>query len=298
MRDIVIAGCGYVGERLARQYLDVGESVIGLVRSQGGLGRLAAAGIQAERHDLAGTDPMPCSLAGVRLFHLAPPPAHGTDDLHTRRLIASFDQAGHPRRLVYISTTGVYGDCDGAWVDEDWLTRPTLDRSLRRLDAEEQLRGWSREHGGELIVLRVAGIYGPGRLPLERLRRGLPLVRPEEAPYSNRIHVDDLIAVCVAAMERGRNGAIFNVSDGHPSTMTEYFMQLAEAAGLAPPPLVTMAEAAEQLSEGMMGYMSESRRLSNRRLREDLGVELRYPTLTQGLAQALGEQGLHGPTME
>lgn len=298
MQDIVIVGCGYVGERLARQYLDRGDPVFGLVRSRSGLDRLAAAGIPAARHDLAVTDPMPCSLADVRLFHLAPPQAQGREDLHTRRLIESFDRAGHPRRLVYISTTGVYGDCDGAWVDEDWPTRPTLDRSLRRLDAEEQLTYWSRQHGGELIVLRVAGIYGPGRLPLERLKRGLPLVRPEEAPYSNRIHVDDLVAVCVAAMERGRNGAIFNVSDGRPSTMTEYFTQIAEAASLPQPPLIGMTEASAHLSEGMMGYMSESRRLSNRRLREDLGVELRYPTLTQGLAQALGEQGLHGPTME
>ncbi|MTW19681.1 SDR family oxidoreductase [Allochromatium palmeri] len=298
MQDSVIAGCGYVGERLARQSLDRGESVLGLVQSQSGLERLAAAGITAARHDLAGTESMPCSLAGTRLFHLIPPPAQGREDLHTQRLIETFDQAGHPRRLVYISTTGVYGDCGGAWVDEDWPTRPTLERSLRRLDAEERLRRWSQEQGGELIVLRVAGIYGPGRLPLERLRRGLPLVRPEEAPYSNRIHVDDLVAICLAAMERGRHGAIFNVSDGHPSTMTEYFLQLAEAAGLPRPPLVTMAEASAHLSEGMMGYMSESRRLSNRRVREELGVECRYPTLTEGLAQALGEQGLHRPTME
>ena len=289
MQDIVIAGCGYVGEHLARQYLDRGASVLGLVQSQGGLERLGAAGIPAVRHDLAGTDPMPCSLAGMRLFHLIPPPAQGREDLHTQRLIEAFDQAGHPSRLVYISSTGVYGDCAGAWVDEDWPTRPTLDRSIRRLDAEERLRRWSQAHGSDLIVLRVAGIYGPGRLPLERLRRGLPLVRPEEAPYSNRIHVDDLVVICIAAMERGRNGAIFNVSDGHPSTMTDYFIQLAEAAGLPHPPLITMAEAAAQLSEGMIGYMSESRRLSNRRLREDLGVELRYPTLSEGLAQALGE---------
>jgi len=287
MSDIVIVGCGYVGERLARQYLDAGESVIGLVRSRDGLERLAAAGIPAMRLDLSGDDPIPCALAGARLFHLAPPPSQGREDLYTRRLIQAFDQAGHPRRLVYISTTGVYGDCAGAWIDEDWPTRPTLERSLRRLDAEDALRGWSRDQGGELIVLRVAGIYGPGRLPLERLRHGLPLVRPEEAPYSNRIHVDDLVAVCVAAMERGRPGAIFNVSDGHPTTMTDYFIQVAKAAGLPQPPLISLAEATTHLSEGMLGYMSESRRLSNRRLREELGIELRYPTLAEGLAQAL-----------
>ncbi|MBK1719282.1 SDR family oxidoreductase [Thiocystis violacea] len=287
MNEIIIAGCGYVGTRLARQYLDLGAPVTGLVRSQGGLERLAAAGIPGLRHDLNGCEPVARSLAGVGLFHLAPPSDQGTEDLLTRRLVASFAQAGHPRRILYVSTTGVYGDCGGAWIDEDWPTRPTVARSLRRLDAEESLRRWSRETGGELVVLRVSGIYGPGRLPLERLRRGEPLVRPEESPYSNRIHVDDLVGIGVAAMERGANGAIFNVSDGHPSTMTDYFLQLAKVAGLPPPPLISMAEAAEHLSAGMMSYMSESRRLSNRRLLEELGVELRYPTLAEGLRQAI-----------
>lgn len=287
MSDIVIIGCGYVGERLARQYLDRGEPVTGLTRSPEGLERLAASNIPALRHDLADTTPMPRSLAGVALFHLAPPPSQGVEDSHTRRLVAAFEHCGHPARVLYVSTTGVYGDCGGAWVDEDWPTRPTVARSQRRLDAEETLRRWSRASGGELVILRVSGIYGPGRLPLERLRQGLPLVRPEESPYSNRIHVDDLVDICIAAMERGRDGALYNVSDGHPSTMTDYFIQLADAAGLPRPPLIPMAEAAERLSVGMMSYMNESRRLSNRKLREELGVELRYPTLAEGLQQAL-----------
>ncbi|SDY38460.1 Nucleoside-diphosphate-sugar epimerase [Allochromatium warmingii] len=285
----VIIGCGYVGERLARVLLEQGQSVCGVVQSAASLARLTAAGIPALRYDLTGSaaDSVPLALAGTHLFHFAPPPASGTEDTHTRQLIAAFEHTGHPSRLVYISTTGVYGDCGGAWVDEEWPTEPTLARSQRRLDAETQLRRWSQASGGELVILRVAGIYGPERLPLERLQRGLPLVRSEEAPYSNRIHVDDLVTICVAAMAHGRNGAIFNVSDGHPSTMTAYFLQIAELAGLPAPPLISMADAAAQLSEGMMGYMSESRRLSNRRLREELGVTLHYPTLREGLAQVL-----------
>ena len=132
-------------------------------------------------------------------------------------------------------------------------------------------------------LFRVAGIYGPGRLPLERIRTGLPLVRPEDAPWSNRIHADDLVAACIAAMARGSDGTVYNVCDGAPSTMTDYFFQVAAAAGLPRPPVVPLAEAEGRLSDGMLSYMRESRRLSNRRLVENLGVELRYPNVTQGL---------------
>lgn len=287
MPEIVILGCGYVGTRLARQYLACGEDVIGWVRSDAGRTRLAEAGIPGMGLDLGRDVPPAGSLAGVRLFHLAPPVAQGREDTHTRRLVSSFATAGHPQRILYISTTGVYGDCQGDWVDETQPTRPTAERSHRRLDAEDVLRRWSRDSGGELVVLRVAGIYGPQRLPLERLRRGEPLVRPEESPYSNRIYVDDLVAVCAAAMDRADNGAVFNVSDGNPSTMTDYFLQIADATGLPPPPLISMSAAAGQLSAGMMSYMSESRRLSNRKMRASLGIELRFPTLAQGLADAL-----------
>ena len=222
--------------RLARQYADQERSVTGIVQSETGLARLAAAGIGARRVDLARDDLNTLPLAGAQVFHLAPPPAQGIEDLHSRRLIDACRRAGHPRRLVYISTTGVYGDCQGAWVDESWPARPGVDRARRRWDAEQALGDWSEESGGELVILRVAGIYGPGRLPLERIRQGIPLVRPEESPFSNRIHVDDLVAACVLAMERGRPGAIYNACDDQPSTMTNYFLAIAEAAGLPPRP--------------------------------------------------------------
>ncbi|AFL75710.1 SDR family oxidoreductase [Thiocystis violascens] len=285
MAQTIIVGCGYVGTRLARQSLDRGASAIGLTRSEAGLARLVAAGVPARRYDLFKDDlsELGLAMAGAELFHLAPPPEQGVEDPRTRRLIASFEQAGQPRRIVYISTTGVYGDCQGGWVDETRPAQPTADRSRRRWDAEQALRAWSQASGGELVILRVAGIYGPDRLPLERIRQGAPLVRVEEAPYTNRIHVEDLVSVCLAAMEKGADGAVYNACDGAPSTMTDYFLAVADAAGLPRPPCLSLAEASERLSAGMLSYLAESRRLSNRKLREELGVAFRYPTLADGL---------------
>ncbi len=287
MTTTVILGCGYIGRRLARHYLDQGVPVIGVVRSAESAAALVAQGIPALASDLArdlGPDDLDAlSLSGARVVHLAPPPESGVLDLHTRHLVEAFARAGHPSRMVYISTTGVYGDCGGAWVDEDRPVRPQADRALRRWDAEQTLGHWRIASGRALVTLRVAGIYGPGRLPLERIRAGLPLVRSEEAPWSNRIHADDLAAACIAAMDRGADGAVYNACDGNPSTMTDYFFQVADAAGLPRPPVIPLREAEGQLSAGMLSYMRESRRLSNRRLVEDLGVELRYRTLAQGL---------------
>ena len=280
---MIIIGCGYVGGLVAQALRDHGEAVTGVVRGAQSAGKLRALGVEPLRLDLEHDDLEGLRCGGESVFHFAPPPPQGVEDLAMARLIDSFDRRGHPRRLVYISTTGVYGDCAGAWIDETWPVRPAVDRARRRWDAENALRHWSEANGGELVILRVAGIYGMGRLPLDRIYRGLPLVRPDQAPYTNRIHVVDLVGTLVAAMDRGENGAVYNVSDGHPSSMTEYFLAVADAMGLPRPPLISMEEAPGQVSEGMLSYLMESRRLSNRKLREELGVELRYPTLADGL---------------
>ena len=286
----LIVGCGDIGLRVARLWMqgqrDDPRPPVGVVRSAESGERVRAAGMHARVLDLAESSLDGLPLADSRLFHFAPP-SGGVEDLHTERLLAACARQGPPRRIVYISTTGVYGDCGGDWVDETWPVKPAAERSLRRWNAEQRLRAFVQRYGGELVILRVAGIYGPGRLPLERLRRGLPMVRPEEAPYSNRIHADDLAAACIAAMERGENGAVYNACDHAPSTMVDYFDRIADATGLPRPPRISLAEAAEQLSAGMMSYMRESRRLSNRKLREELGVTLRYPTLADGLPSCL-----------
>jgi nucleoside-diphosphate-sugar epimerase len=289
MTMTLILGCGYIGRRIARHYLGQGTEVLGLVRTDESAAKLNADGIPAISLDLA-DEAAGCSAlrpAGARLFHLVPPPESGAEDPHTRNLVASFAHDGQPARVVYIGTTGVYGDCSGAWVDEDRPVQPSADRALRRWDAEEALRRWRAASGGSLVILRVAGIYGPGRLPLERIRAGLPVVRPEEAPWSNRIHADDLAVACVAAMDHGTDGALYNACDGNPSTMTDYFLQVADAVGLPRPPVIPLAEAEGRLSAGMLSYLRESRRLSNRRLVEGLGVRLRYPTLAEGLPSCI-----------
>jgi nucleoside-diphosphate-sugar epimerase len=280
---LIIIGCGYIGRLLGARLAASGEQVIGVVRSEASAALLPPLGIQALRLDLATEALDALDTAGADLFHLAPPPGEGREDPVTAGLIESFHEHGQPRRVVYIGTTGVYGDCAGAWVDETRQPQPVAERSLRRWDAEERLRAWSRETGGELIVLRVAGIYACDRLPLARIESGQPVVGLDEAPWSNRIHAEDLVEVCTAAMSRAPAGSVYNVCDGHPSTMTDYFLRVAEAAGLAPPPQIPLSQAPGQVSAGMLSYLRESRRLSNRKLVEELGVQLRYPTLGDGL---------------
>ncbi len=284
---LLIVGCGYLGCAVAVRYLERKVSVTGVVRGAGSLERLKVRGINAALADLDSSHLPELPLASADLFSFCPPPSTGDRDIRIRRLVEEFSRQGHPRRIVHVSTTGVYGDCGGEWVDEERPVRPAVPRARRRWDGEQVLRKWRDDSGGELVILRVAGIYGPGRLPLERLRKGLPLIRESEAPFSNRIHISDLVQVCLAAMERGGDGEVYNVSDGHPSTMTDYFNRLAAAAGLSPPPLVSLAEGERVLSSGMMSYMRESRRLDNGKMLRDLGVELQYPTLDQGLAASL-----------
>ena len=281
---MIILGCGYIGQALARRYRERGQPVLGVVRSSERAAEVERTGARALQLDLAEDELAALEPAGQQVFHLAPPPNHSDEDPLTAHLIDGFARHGQPRRLVYIGTTGVYGDCGGAWVDEDWQPHPTVGRSLRRWDAEQRLRRWSDASGAELVILRVAGIYACDRLPLARIRSAQPVVKAEEAPWSNRIHAEDLVSICMAAMERAPSGATYNVCDGRPSTMTDYFCQVADAAGLPRPPEIPLEEAEGQVSAGMLSYLKESRRLSNRRLLDELGIQLRFPDLRHGLA--------------
>ena len=289
MINKIIVGCGYLGQRVAKNLIDNGESIAGVVRTAASAKALKVAGISVLSLDL--DYPLPASgiekgvsLQGSELFYFAPPPSRGVIDGRVSNLIAAFEYLGHPKRVVYLSTTGVYGDCQGQWVDETWPVKPVVDRAKRRWDAEQAFRRWFMQTDSRsLVVLRVAGIYGPGKLPLERIRKGLPMVSESEAPYTNRIHVDDLVQICVTAMSRGVDGEIYNVSDGRPGTMTDYFNRVADRAGLPRPPVISLAEGEEQLSTGMMSYMRESRRLNSDKMLKDLAVTLIHPDLECGL---------------
>jgi len=280
---VLIIGCGDIGRRVGQHFLSRGVQVTGVVRTAATADELTKAGLAALRMDLDMEPLAALPSAGEDIFHFAPPPDRGVEDPRLVKVLRAFERDGLPRRIVLISTTGVYGDCAGEWVDETRAPAPGADRARRRLDAERTLTAWAEAHGVETVILRVAGIYGPDRLPLGRIRQGLPIVKAEEAPFTNRIHEDDLTQVCVAAMERPVAGEIFNVSDGRPGTMAEYFDAVAERAGLPKPPKISMQEAAQQLSPGMLSYMRESRRLDNGKMRRLLLDTLRYPTLAQGL---------------
>jgi nucleoside-diphosphate-sugar epimerase len=290
MPPVLIIGCGDVGRRVAASERAAGEPVTALARSASSAARLGALGLHVVRGDLDD----PGSLAGLptreaRAYYFAPPPPSGTTDPRLHNFLAAIAPDALPARIVLISTSGVYGDCHGEWVTEDRPPRPDADRARRRLDAEQSLHRWGERQGVPVVILRVPGIYGPGRLPEKRLRAREPVLREQEAPWSNRVHIDDLVRACLAAGARGRLAAVYNISDGHPTTMTDYFNRVADALGLERPPQITLAQARASFNEGMLSYLAESKRLDNRRMRAELGVDPVYPDLEQGLAACLAE---------
>lgn len=290
--DVLIVGCGDVGERVAALENSAGRRVSGLVRSEASAQALRAAGIRPIIADLDA----PASLRDLPvknslIYYFAPPPGRGMTDPRLETFVSLFESSGPPARVVLISTTGVYGDCRGDWVTEDRPPNPQADRAKRRLAAETALRRWSEASGVPVVILRVPGIYGRGRLPEERLRAGEPVLHETESPFSNRIHADDLAQVCITAGHHKKPGIIYNVSDGHPTTMTDFFYRVADLLGIPRPPAITLEQARQQLGEGMLSYLAESKRIDNRRLREELGVELMYPDLAAGLPSCIDRRG-------
>ena len=292
LRDVLIVGCGDIGVRVARLLQARGATVSGLVRNAAGAERLSRFGVTPVTGDLDD----PATLAGLPtagrlLFYMAPPPGGGPLDTRMRNFCAAIGAGAAPARVVYLSTSGVYGDCGGDWVTEATPVNPQTSRARRRLDAETTLRAWGKELAVPVVILRVTGIYGPGRLPLARLQQGHPVLREEESPPTNRIHADDLAAVCLAAAAKGRDGDVFNVSDGQPGTMTQYFNAAAALLALPRPPQVTMAEARQVMTPMMLSYLTETRRMDNRLMVERLGVTLRYPDLQSGLKNVIEQLG-------
>ncbi|RLJ68382.1 NAD-dependent epimerase/dehydratase family protein [Sulfurisoma sediminicola] len=295
MRRLLIIGCGDVVRRVLPQLVrrwriyalvrewDPALRALGVVQIVGDLDRGASL----------------TRLVGLAqaVLHSAPPGEDTSDDARTRRLIAVLRQASLPRRLVYISTSGVYGDCAGDRVFETRRLAPRTARARRRVAAEAQLRRFGRESGCAVSILRAPGIYAADRLPLERLRRGLPLLLPEEDIYTNHIHAEDLGRACVAALECGAfaGGRAYNAVDDSDITMGDWFGKLADAFALPHPPRVSRAEAERVLPPVQLSFMRESRRLDNTRLKRELRLRLRYPTVDSGIAAALEDKAPHPP---
>jgi nucleoside-diphosphate-sugar epimerase len=286
--EIFIAGCGYIGERIARLHRDMGENVTCMIRSQEHAARLESEGFNTIVWALDDRDSLPeIRLSGKTLLYLVPPPGGGIVDTRARHFVTALEYAGKPDRIIYMSATSVYSETGGGVVTEESPTAPTSAMGRRRLDAECAFLSYGATNDVPVIILRVSGIYGPGRLPLMQIRQGQSLLNEKESGPSNRIHADDLATVCVAAERFGEHGDIFNVSDGHPSSMTAYFNACADVLGLPRQPEVTMAEASRSMSPLMFSYVTESRIVENKRMLERLNVVLRYPSMLEGLSASV-----------
>ena len=283
---MLLIGCGDVALRAAR-LLSPTFRLYGLTRRRDQQAELRAAGIVPIAGDLDRRDTLNrLSLAPFAVLHCAPPPASGNDDPRTRNLIAALGTAGSlPRAFVYISTSGVYGDCAGAMVAETRPAAPDTPRARRRVAAESRLRAWSRRRGVRLAILRAPGIYSESRLPAERLRAGTPVLRAEDDVYTNHVHAEDLARAAVAALCRALPLRAYNANDDAHLKMGDYFDQTADALGLPRPPRIARAAAGAALPPALLSFMSESRRLVNARARRELRWRLRYPTPATLLAQ-------------
>jgi len=280
---VFIVGYGDVGQRVADCWMTQGTKVRALVRRPIRVNEHMHPRLELSRGDLDDPASLPGeAMAGTRLYYFAPPPDSGDADSRVRHFTQALPSP--PEKMVLISTTGVYGDCGGQWVDESRPPNPGSERARRRLDAERVMGEYAAAHDIPLVILRVAGIYGPGRLPEKRLREQAPLPAAEDCGFTNRIHVDDLVEVCVRAMAQDGLAGVFNVSDGSPGTMRDYFDRLADALGYARLPVLDRDNMSTALNPRMMTYLGESRRLDNRKLLEATGITLRYPDLQAGLA--------------
>ncbi len=283
---LLIVGCG-----------DVGMRVLSLLKGRYRLLALTSTPARTEALRAAGAVPLignlddPATLsrlAGLAdaVLHLAPPPLQGTTDPRTRNLIDALARQSRVRCLVYGSTSGVYGDCGGARFDETRAVNPGTDRARRRVDAESRIRWYGRVHDVRVAILRIPGIYAidrEGGHPRERLLRGTAVLCRSDDVHTNHIHADDLARACVAALMRALPQRVIHASDDTDLTMGDYFDLAADLCGLPRPPRISREAARERLSPMLLSFMSESRRLDNQRLKRELRLALRYPTVKDGL---------------
>jgi len=291
---VLVVGCG-----------DIGLRVAALLKDKLTVRALSSQRVRVPTLRAAGTTPLwgnldrPQSLrrlAGLaqRVLHLAPPATVGDTDERTGALLHALRRRGAPAALVYASTSGVYGDCGGAWVGEGHAMSPTTPRAQRRADAEARVQFFGRSGGVRTTVLRVPGIYAPNRdggTPQERLRKGTPVLDAADDVFTNHIHADDLARACVRALWRGKPQRAYNVNDDAALKMGDYFDAAAALYGLPLPPRISRARAEVEMGAMQLSFMSESRRMVNARMKQELGLRLHFASVLDGLAA-----GLQAPT--
>lgn len=265
----LVVGTGYLGQRFV-EACD-GHSVVALTRST---------------YDLDTGGPLPIVLPkSYSVLYTVPPSAESDADVRLQRLLDELNPL--PQRFVYISTTGVYGNRDGGVVDEAAVINPASERAARRVTAEEALQSWDDRSACAIMILRVPGIYGPGRLGDERVRQGVPVIDEHAAGPGNRIHVSDLVACCSAALDSNAPAGTYNVGDGDHRTSTWFANEVARQYGLPAPPSISMSEAEHEFSPLRLSFLKESRLVDVQKMHDVLGVKLRYPNPEEGIAASI-----------
>jgi nucleoside-diphosphate-sugar epimerase len=270
--DVLVVGTGYVGQRFIKNYSD--SRVVGLTHAD---------------YDLDTDAGLPVSLAPpYSILYTVPPSSESLADIRLQRLLGELDPV--PERFVYISTTGVYGNCNGALVDENTPVNPESDRARRRLAAEAALASWGTSNDSEIAILRVPGIYGPTRLDFERLRKGVAVIEENDSGPGNRIHVDDLVRCYIAALSKSAPAGVYNVGDGDHRSASWFSNELARQSRLPPPPTISMANAARHFSAMRMSFLRESREVGTQKMLDVLRVTPIYANARDGIRASLIEQ--------
>lgn len=283
MKRILIVGCGDIAMRVAR-LLSSHYRLFGLLRNTERFAELRAAGITPLPGDLDNA-PSLRRLTGLAhtVLHFAPPPNTGESDTRTRNLLAVLSRSTLPESIVYISTSGVYGDCAGESVTETHTLNAQTSRAQRRVDAENKIRSWAKRTGVRAIILRVPGIYAADRLPLQRLRQGTPVIVAAEDSHTNHIHADDLARIVTAALRHAKPNRVYHTSDDSGLKMGDYFDSVADAFGLPHVPRISREQAQQTLPKTLLSFINESRRLTNTRMKRELKIMLLYPTVADAL---------------
>jgi nucleoside-diphosphate-sugar epimerase len=284
MRRLLIIGCGDVALRtipLLRGHC----RLYALIRNPNYSAILRELGVTPVIADLDDRASLAriTGLADV-VLHFAPPVPQSPTDTRTRHLLAALSAGTLPKQLIYISTSGVYGDCAGEYVSETRPVNPMSSRAQLRVDAENQIRAWAKRNGVRASILRVPGIYAHDRLPLDRLRTGSPAIAAIEDGYSNHIHADDLARIVVATLRYGKASRVYHTVDEDEMKMGDYFDAVADAFNLPRPPRLSREEIHRTVSPMMWSFMNESRRMTDTRMKQELKIRLQYPTVAHTLA--------------
>lgn len=290
--DALIIGAGYVAKHLYKQLKSdsPASTVYTASRAERFLNNSQHISIDLDNADSLKKLPI-VSNTSLNIFYLTPPKPEGLDDTRIKNFICYINTVQYTKlKMVYISTSGVYGNKNGDWVTEETATNPINDRAKRRVSAEQQLLTLSAQNKNiQSLILRVPGIYGPGRLPIEKIKQRGKIISETECGYTNLIHAEDLACICLSAATNGIDKEIYNVSDTQPVKSSYYYKLVAKLAELPTPEEVSFEEALKTFDSKRLSFLRESRRLDVTKMQSQLRPTLAFTNLEKGILQSMAD---------